>query len=82
MNDDLAKLKADADARMRQQMAVALRVGLEALSMRLLMVLALLLNTGIFAWCLWTPTWERLVAACVFAVVSYCLVHVKPKSGD
>ena len=79
MNNDLEQVTQDARARILERMATGVRIGLEALSLRLLMVLALLLNTGIFAWCLFEPKWERLVAACVFAVFSYCLVHVKPK---
>ena len=82
MKNELETVEQDARARMLERMSMGVRVGLEALSLRMLMVLALLLNAGIFAWCLYDPRWERLVAAGVFALFSYCLVHVKPKQGE
>lgn len=82
MNSDLEQVAQDARARMMDRMALGVRIGLEALSLRLLMVLALLVNAGIFAWCLYDPRWERLAAAGGFAVFSYFLVHVKPKDKE
>ena len=82
MKNDLDQVEQDARARMLDRMALGVRIGLEALSLRLLMVLALLVNAGIFAWALYEPRWERLVAAIAFAVFSYFLVHVKPKAGE
>lgn len=82
MNSDLDKLEQDAKARIQERISLGIRVGLDALSLRMLMVLALVLNAGIFGWCLADPRWERLVAAGVFAVFSYFIVHVKPKAGD
>lgn len=79
MKNELETVEQDARARMLDRMALGVRIGLEALSIRLLMILALLLNAGIFAWCLTDPRWERLVAAVAFSVFSYFLVHVKPK---
>ncbi len=82
MDSDLNKIEMDAKQRMIERTALGLRIGLEALSLRVLMVIALLLNAGIFAWCLIDPRWERLVAASVFAVFSYFVIHVKPKQGE
>ena len=79
MNSDIDKIEQDARARLMERTAAGVRIGLEALSLRMLMVLALLLNAGIFAWCLLEPRWERLAAACGFAVFSYFVIHVKPK---
>ena len=79
MQNDLEPIAQDARARLLDRMALGVRIGLEALSLRLLMVLALAANAGIFAWCLSDPRWERLVAAGMFALFSYFLVHVKPK---
>lgn len=79
MNSDLEKIEQDAKQRILERTALGLRIGLEALSLRMLMVLALLLNAGIFAWCLTDPRWERLVAAGLFSVFSYFVIHVKPK---
>lgn len=82
MDNDLEQVTQDARARMLDRMALGVRIGLEALSVRLLMVIALLANAGISAWCMYAPSWERLAAAVVFAVFSYSLIHVKPKVGD
>lgn len=79
MNSDLEKIEQDAKQRILERTALGLRIGLEALSLRMLMVLALLLNACIFGWCLGDPRWERLVAASVFAAFSYFVIHVKPK---
>lgn len=79
MDSDLVKVEQDARQRILERTALGVRLGLEALSLRMLMVLALLLNAGISAWCLAEPRWERLVAAGGFAVFSYFVIHVKPK---
>ncbi len=79
MDSDLVKIEQDAKAKLLERMSLGVRVGLEALSLRMLMVLAMLLNAGIFGWCLLEPRWERLVAAGAFAVFSYFVIHVKPK---
>lgn len=79
MNSDLEKIEQDAKQRILERTALGVRIGLEALSLRMLMVLAMLLNAGIFAWCLLEPRWERLIAAGGFAVFSYFVIHVKPK---
>jgi hypothetical protein len=79
MDSDLLKIEQDAKAKLLERMSLGIRVGLEALSLRMLMVLAMILNAGVFAWCLWDPRWERLVAAGAFAVFSYFVIHVKPR---
>jgi len=79
MDSDLVKVEQDARQRILERTALGVRIGLEALSLRMLMVLALLLNAGIFGWCLLDPRWERLAAATAFAVFSYFVIHVKPK---
>lgn len=82
MDSDLLRIEQDAKARILERTSLGIRLGLEALSLRMLMVLALLLNAGLFAWCLLDPKWERLVAAAAFAVFSYFVIHVKPKQGE
>jgi hypothetical protein len=79
VNDDSKQIELDARQKIMEQTALGLRLGLEALSLRLLMVLALVLNAGAIAWCLSEPKWERLVGAAMFAVFSYFVIHVKPK---
>lgn len=79
MDNNLPQLEADAKQRILERTALGVRIGLEALSLRLLSVIALALNAVIFGWCLANPVWERLVAATVFSVFSYFVIHVKPK---
>jgi hypothetical protein len=79
MDSNLPQLEADAKQRILERTAMGVRVGLEALSLRLLSVLALVLNSIIVGWCLIDPRWERLVAVGVFAIFSYFVIHVKPK---
>jgi hypothetical protein len=82
MDSDLVKLQQEAKARILEQTALGVRIGLEALSVRAITILALLLNAGLIAWALYNPQWERLAGATVFALFSYCVIHVRPKQGD
>src|SRR5256885_1240847 len=79
MDSDLLKLQQEAKARILEQTALGVRIGLEALSVRAITILALLLNGALLAWAIYNPMWERLVAASVFALFSYCVIHVRPK---
>lgn len=78
MNDDLPKLELEARQRIIERTALGVRIGLEALSLRLILVLALVLNAGSIAWTLAQPDWQRLAASCLFALFSYFVIHVKP----
>src|SRR5882762_7201344 len=82
MDSDLFKLQQEAKARILEQTALGVRIGLEALSLRAITILALLLNAGLLAWALYDPRWERLGGAALFALFSYCVIHVRPKGGD
>jgi len=77
--DNLPQLEADAKQRILERSALGVRIALEAVSLRLVSVIALVLNACIVGWCLYAPVWERLAAVTVFAVFSYFLIHVKPK---
>ena len=79
MDSNLPQLEAYAKQRILERTALGVRIGLEALGLRLVSVIALVLNAGIVGWCLYQPVWERLVAVTVFAVFSYFVIHVKPK---
>lgn len=78
---DLIKAEQDAKARIMERTALGIRIGLEALSVRLLTVIALLLNAGITGWSIADPRWERLASATVFALFSFAVIHMKLK-GD
>lgn len=79
MDNDNLKLEADVKQRVLERTSLGIRIGLEALSLRLLSVIALTFNAVLVGWCLVEPRWERLVAVTVFAVFSYFVIHVKPK---
>jgi hypothetical protein len=57
-------------------------IGIQVLSVRALVLISLLLNTGVFAWAIWEGTWIRLVGAAAFAVTSWCTVNLKPPKGN
>jgi hypothetical protein len=82
VNSDLVKLEQDAKARLLERTALGVRIGLEALSLRSIIVLALIVNAGLMAWALYDPRWERLVGAAAFALFSYCVIHVRPKERN
>ena len=79
MDNNLPQLELDAKQRILERTALGVRIGLEALGLRLVSIIALCLNAGIVGWCLYAPVWERLAAVTVFAVFSYFVIHVKPK---
>ena len=81
MDSDLLKLQQEAKARILEQTALGVRIGLEALSVRAITILALLLNAGLLSWALYDPRWERLGGAALFALFSYCVIHVRPRQG-
>jgi hypothetical protein len=74
------KLKAQAEQ--QALMAQILRVGLEALGTRLLVLLSLLLDAGMFGWAMAAGTWPSIAAAVLFAVATWCLVKLTPHRGE
>ena len=82
VQNDIVQIEQDAKARLLERAALGVQIGLQALSLRAIVVLALLVNASLFAWALYNPMLERLAGAIAFAVFSYFVIHVKPKSGD
>jgi len=59
-----------------------LSIALSILSMRILIILSLLLNTGVFVWALSLDSplnHARLAGATIFAIANWCLVKLNPK---
>ena len=50
-------------------------IGIRVLSVRALVLISLLLDTGIFAWAINEGSWIRLAGATIFAVASWCTVN-------
>jgi hypothetical protein len=75
---------SDGQQAQRTELMVALvNIALRTLSVRSIMVLALLLNTGVFSWAMYSESWVRLAGAALFAVTSWCTVNLKPpKEND
>lgn len=46
-------------------------VGLRVLSARGVLLLAMLLTFSLFVWTMYAPTWERIAAATIFAVLIF-----------
>lgn len=82
VNSDLLKLEADAKARIQERVALAIRIGMDALSFRLLSLVALILNAGVVGWSLLDPRWERIATCAIFAIFSYFVIHVRPNKGE
>ena len=69
----------ETDDRSRAFRAELLKVGLEALSHRLLTLVALLLNAGAAAWCMLSPDVLRVVTGLLFACTCWCLINIQRK---
>lgn len=54
-----------------------IRVGLDALGARMLTTLALVGDFVLFAWFFFAGGWERLAAAVLFAIATWCLLNLK-----
>lgn len=72
-------LTAQRSAERQQLTAALINIGLNALSQRLVTILALLLDTGIFAWAISTESWVRLAGAVAFSVAAWCVIHLHPQ---
>jgi len=62
---------------MTNDLATLVEIGLRVISMRVLTILALIGNGVMFGWAMWAGGYDRLAIAGVFAVASWCLVHLR-----
>jgi len=62
------------------QTAGMVRVAMQALGMRMLLLLAMLLDAGMFSWAMMVGTWDRIAAAVLFAIATWFLIKVSPRS--
>jgi hypothetical protein len=60
-----------------EQLAAILNIGLRVLSVRLLTLVGLLLNAGMFGWAMWAGGYDRLAIAGAFAIATWTLVHLR-----
>lgn len=57
------------------KLAAGVRVGLALLSERLLTLVGIAANLGVFVLVVLDPQWPKVAAAALFAVAVHCLVH-------
>jgi len=58
------------------------RLALEVISERLLVILAMAANMALACWTMWGLGWERLVAMTVFAIFSYLIIKMERKQNE
>lgn len=75
-------LTAQRSAERQQMTAALIDIGLRALSQRVVTILTLLLDTGIFAWAISTESWIRLAGAVAFSIATWCVVHFRPQGKE
>lgn len=63
-----------------ETMARLVSMGLDALRQRVMLILALILTFGLFAYTVWQPDPFRILAATIFGFTSY--IMTKPGKGD
>lgn len=63
------------------QIAALVQIALQALSMRLVTILVLLLDAGAFGWAMNEGGGTHLACAVAFAVVAWGTVHLKAPGG-
>jgi hypothetical protein len=59
-----------------ESLVLIVNLGLRMLSMRALVILALLLDCGLFSWAMYSGGWDRLAIAAGFGIVAWCTVHL------
>jgi len=58
------------------------RVALDVVCQRLLIILALGLSFGLACWVCYEPAWERLVVMAFFSIFSYLCINIKEGSQN
>lgn len=76
---DAAQNEVKRQAVQVAQAAMTIRVMMGALGQRLLLLLAMVLDAGLFSWAMVSGTWERIVAAVLFAIAMWFLIKVTPR---
>ena len=58
------------------------RIALDVICQRLLVILAMGLSFGLACWVMYAPGWERLATMAFFAIFSYLIINVKERNSD
>lgn len=74
---ELAQQREQRKRLVDKETAIIIEAGLRIISFRVLTVLSILGNMGIFGWAMYEPRWERIVTAALFGVVTWFLTRFK-----
>lgn len=55
------------------------RLALDVMLGRLLVILAMFLSFGLACWVMYAPNWERLATMAFFAIFSYLCINIKER---
>jgi hypothetical protein len=58
------------------------RLALNVIMGRLLVILALFLSFGLACWVMYAPGWERLATMAFFSIFSYLCINIKERIQD
>jgi hypothetical protein len=58
------------------------RLALEVMMGRLLVILSLFLSFGLACWVMYEPGWERLTTMALFSIFSYLCINIKERIQD
>jgi hypothetical protein len=58
------------------------RLALEVMMGRLLVILSLFLSFGLACWVMYAPGWERLTTMAFFSIFSYLCINIKERIQD
>lgn len=59
-----------------------IRIALEVISERLIVILALISNSVMCGWVMWGMGWERVATLAIFTIFSYLLVKGSSNGDD
>ena len=60
-----------------EQLAAVLNIGIRVLSMRLLKLVGLLWDAGMFGWAMYAGGYDRLAVAGAFEAATWTLIHMR-----
>lgn len=63
-----------------ERLAAIATIALRVVSLRLLIVLGLFLDAGMFSWAMYVGGYDRLAIAGAFALATWTLVHLRRES--
>ena len=72
----------ELDRQKQAERATVIKIALEALSHRLLTLVAMLLSAVATFWCMLQPDYVRVVTTLLFGIVAWCLINIRHRQGE